>query len=307
MVTVVSAVRDEKLRTLLQKFFVLLGQRYSKHTSRAYQYDILEFLSADATWESVNSSTKHQWRAYFAARAGAGLGSNARAMSAWRSFFKFCASCGESVSSGLLGMTSKSYKQRIFQIPDPESVKGAITPRGAKLAEGGQTGAKHSGKGAQPDWVRCRNRALVVLMYATGMRVGEALGLREWGFDSSVVRIKGKGDKYRDVPVLPIVHKTIKEYLKLCPLPRTHLFVGVRGGPLSYSAVRAVVRSMQLGIATHGLRRSAATHLLRNGVDIESVKVLLGHSNLSTTQRYIAADHKHLHDVYRSAHRSMRK
>lgn len=190
-------------------------------------------------------------------------------------------------------MTSKLYKQRIFQIPDSTDIKQRL---------GGLTGQ------SSDSWVVSRNKALVVLLYATGMRVGEAISLRTWDFESSAVRIRGKGDRYRDIPILPIAHNALSLYVKSCPFTdREFLFVGIRGQQLSYSTARNLVRSMQLGIATHGLRRSTATHLLRNGADIESVKILLGHANLSTTQRYIATDYQYLQSVYRKAQKLVRE
>lgn len=162
------------------------------------------------------------------------------------------------------------------------------------------------------DWVGKRDWALLLLLYGAGLRIGEALGLT-----GAVVplgrslRVRGKRDKERDVPLLGPVREAMEAYLAASPWPVERdraLFRGVRGGPLEPSTVRAAVRRARerlgLGERTtpHALRHSFATHLLGRGADLRALQQLLGHASLSSTQVYTAVDAAHLLDIYRHAH-----
>jgi integrase/recombinase XerC len=123
--------------------------------------------------------------------------------------------------------------------------------------------------------------------------------------------ITGKGNKQRIVPILPIVSDAIKVYAEACPFseqPNNPLFVGARGGRLNAGVVQRLMRKVrhQLGLPNtatpHALRHSFATHLLGAGGDLRTIQELLGHSSLSTTQRYTSVDSKRLLEVYKKAH-----
>ncbi len=125
------------------------------------------------------------------------------------------------------------------------------------------------------------------------------------------MRVMGKGQKERIVPVLPVVREAITAYLKACPfdLPADGpLFVGVRGGRLNPRMIQGAIQKLRavLGLpetaTPHALRHSFATHLLGNGGDLRSIQELLGHESLSTTQRYTEVDTQHLLKVYDKAH-----
>jgi integrase/recombinase XerC len=128
---------------------------------------------------------------------------------------------------------------------------------------------------------------------------------------SATLRILGKGQKERIVPVLPIVHDAIEAYRKLCPFAPNKtapLFVGKRGKALNPGVVQRQVRRLRamLGLAEtatpHALRHSFATHLLAKGGDLRTIQELLGHASLSTTQRYTVVDAARLSKVYDAAH-----
>jgi integrase/recombinase XerC len=125
------------------------------------------------------------------------------------------------------------------------------------------------------------------------------------------LRVTGKRNKTRIVPVLPAVRDAVRDYVASCPWPLTGdvpLFVGVKGGPLNADLVRRAVRTARvaLGLAEsvtpHALRHSFATHLLAGGADLRSLQELLGHASLSSTQIYTEVDAARLLDVYRHAH-----
>jgi integrase/recombinase XerC len=161
-------------------------------------------------------------------------------------------------------------------------------------------------------WVAARDVAVVTLLYGCGLRISEALGLtRSAAPLPEVLRITGKGNKERLVPVLPVVRQAIDTYLRLCPLaqgPDDPLFLGKRGGPLNPRLIQKVVQQarLQLGLPAtatpHAMRHSFATHLLESGGDLRAIQELLGHASLSTTQAYTAVDQARLMEVYKKSH-----
>ncbi len=161
-------------------------------------------------------------------------------------------------------------------------------------------------------WNATRDAAVLALLYGSGLRISEALGLKCTDFGSrDTITVTGKGRKERMVPVLPQVAKLIADYVALCPydLPQDGpLFVGAKGGPLSARVVQLSMARLRgaLGLAEtatpHALRHSFATHLLARGGDLRSIQELLGHASLATTQIYTEVDAERLIEAYRSAH-----
>ncbi len=161
-------------------------------------------------------------------------------------------------------------------------------------------------------WVAARDQAVVTLLYGCGLRISEALGLT--GRDLPIgdaLRILGKGNKERMVPVIPAARDAVDAYLRICPydmIADSPVFLGVRGGRLNPRIVQKVVEKtrMQLGLPSsatpHAMRHSFATHLLNAGGDLRAIQELLGHASLSTTQAYTAVDSARLWEVYQRAH-----
>jgi site-specific recombinase XerD len=153
-----------------------------------------------------------------------------------------------------------------------------------------------------------RDRAILETLYGLGLRVSELASLRlEDVSGSPFLRIRGKGNKERSVPLTGSAERSLERYVaagrpQLAGLRAGDaLWVGARGGPLDPRGVRRVVRQ-RLGSFPHALRHSFATHLLENGADLRSVQDLLGHSELATTQIYTAVTRKHLTDTYERSH-----
>ena len=237
-------------------------------------------------------------RAFLAERRGEGLGaaSAAREMSAVRAFLTYAAEDAGNVPQ--LPRTRAPKRPRT--LPRPASPADAIA-----LAE-------EAGAAAANDWIGARDVAILLLLYGAGLRVGEAMGLRAKVLPlAKAMRVTGKRNKTRIVPLVPAVKQAIDDYVALCPYPLAGdvpLFVGAKGGPLNADLVRRAVRGarMRLGLpdtlTPHALRHSFATHLLARGADLRSLQELLGHASLSSTQIYTEVDAARLLDVYRHAH-----
>jgi integrase/recombinase XerC len=162
-------------------------------------------------------------------------------------------------------------------------------------------------------WILARDSAVLALLYGSGLRISEALGLRRSDApgERDAVTVTGKGNKQRMVPVLRPVAELISDYVALCPydLPGDGpLFIGARGKALSPRIIQLAMERLRgaLGLpdtaTPHALRHSFATHLLARGGDLRAIQELLGHASLSTTQIYTAVDTDRLLEVYRSAH-----
>ncbi|MFC6490871.1 tyrosine-type recombinase/integrase, partial [Nitratireductor sp. GCM10026969] len=174
--------------------------------------------------------------------------------------------------------------------------------------------ASGEGQLAEEPWVAARNAAVLALLYGSGMRIGEALGLTGAeiaALRGGTLRITGKGGKTRVVPVLPVVVQAVEEYRRLCPYHLTAeapLFRGVRGGALQPAIIQREMKKMRSALnlpdtaTPHALRHSFATHLLGRGGDLRAIQELLGHASLSTTQVYTAVDTSRLLEIYDSAH-----
>ena len=282
-----------------------LERRSSAHTARAYvatAHRLIDFLGehrgdvVDAAM--LTTLEPNDLRAFLARRRGEGLGaaSATREMSAVRAFLRYVAqAAGEAAT-----LPRIRTPRRPRTLPRPAAPADALA-----LAQ--ETGAQ-----ALQPWIAARDTALLLLLYGSGLRISEALGLpaavQPLG---ATVRVTGKRGKTRVVPVLPMVAAAVAEYVRLCPWPltgSTPLFRGARGGPLNADVVRRAVATARrtLGLddrlTPHALRHSFATHLLAGGADLRTLQELLGHASLSSTQIYTAVDAAHLLDVYRHAH-----
>ena len=168
--------------------------------------------------------------------------------------------------------------------------------------------------GPEDDELKLRDRAILELMYACGLRVSEVVGLDVGNlrFADAVVRVMGKGRKERLVPLGRVAAKVLEKYLekrqKADAGAGDAFFLNARGGRLSARSVSTLVKKyglvtgLQKPLTPHAMRHSFATHLLQNGADLRVIQELLGHSSLSTTQRYTHVDVKRLLEVYDKAH-----
>ena len=279
-------------------------RRRSGHTVRAYAataYRLIDFLGehlgAPPDAAALARLTPADLRAFLTRRRAEGLGNSsaARELSALRGFLAFAAAeAGEGAVPRL-----KSPKR-------PRSVPRPVSPTEAVAL------AEEVGEDARAEWIAARDFALLLLLYGSGLRVAEALGLTGAALPlGAAITVTGKRNKTRVVPLLPRVRDAIEHYLALSPhavVRGEPLFRGARGGPLNGEVIRRVVRRarVRLGLSDrttpHALRHSFATHLLGRGADLRALQELLGHASLSSTQIYTSVDAAHLMDVYRNAH-----
>lgn len=286
-------------------------RRLSPRTLDAYQRDLEGFgnflfdhLGAPPDLGDLATLTSRDFRAWMAERRRAGLSARslARSLSAVRTFF--------------------AYAKRRWGLDNPalslvESPKlGRSTPKPVS-EEAARQLLEETGARGKPDWISARDEAVLLLLYGCGLRVSEALGLtgEDYPFGDTL-RIAGKGNKTRIVPVLPAVAEAAARYVSLCPYPTeraTALFRGARGGALGARSVQMLMQDLRgrLGLAEtatpHALRHAFATHLLAHGGDLRAIQELLGHASLSTTQIYADVESARLMAIYDGAHPRARR
>jgi integrase/recombinase XerC len=280
-------------------------RRRSPHTVRAYAataHRLIGFLAGHlggaVDGAALAALEAKDLRAFLAHRRSEGLGNSsaARELSAVRGFLAYAAA----ERGGEPGLPRLKGPKRPRSVPRPVAPDDVVA-----LAE-------EAGEDSTSEWIVARDRAVLLLLYGSGLRVAEALGLTGAALPlGEALSVTGKRAKTRIVPLLAPVRAAIEHYLSLCPWPAERdepLFRGARGGPLNGEMIRRVVRRARtrLGLSDrttpHALRHSFATHLLGRGADLRSLQELLGHASLSSTQIYTAVDAAHLMDVYRNAH-----
>ncbi|MGO1119831.1 tyrosine recombinase XerC [Rhodovibrionaceae bacterium A322] len=288
--------------------WLALEKRMSEHTLEAYRRDLSAFLTflsnhlgQAPSLQDLNSLRTADFRAWLAQRAldGKAKTSTARALASIRNFYRWGGKQSLLDNPALANLRSPRL---------PHSVPKALTAEEA--TDTVDAVAELSDEG----WIGKRDSAVLLLLYGAGLRIGEALSLTTRDAPApkqEFLRVLGKGNKERQVPLLPVIPQAIAAYQTACPyplLPDGPLFLGSRGGPLRARIIQQRVQQLRgwLGLpetaTPHALRHSFATHLLGSGGDLRAIQELLGHASLSTTQRYTAVDSAHLLEVYNRAH-----
>ncbi|MEJ2468342.1 MAG: tyrosine-type recombinase/integrase [Campylobacterales bacterium] len=151
-------------------------------------------------------------------------------------------------------------------------------------------------------WTDLRDRALILFLYATGVRISEALAVERSDFEGEWLRVRhGKGDKERLVPIADAARKVIEDYLNAAPFERNRLWINYRGTPLSRISAYKITQKY-LGVSPHVLRHSYATALILGGADLRVVQELLGHASLLTTQIYTHVQKQNLKETVQRYH-----
>jgi site-specific recombinase XerD len=265
----------------------------SPHTIAAYRRDLTQFtVFCDRLglerYEDVDRRTVRRFLAQLDTRKYARR-SIARKASAIRAFYRDLSRRGVITTNPVEGLQTPKRPKTL-----PKAIPAAqLGPMLDALA------------GHAP--VDLRDRALLELLYATGLRVSELASLTVADVScGDFLRVVGKGNKERAVPLSGPASRALRRYLdegrpRLASGAGTALWIGTRGGPLDARGIRRVVRN-RLGTFPHALRHSFATHLLEGGADLRAVQELLGHVELATTQLYTSVTRQHLKATYERTH-----
>lgn len=288
---------------LLSKFmkYMEVERGFSPHTLRAYKKDLEEFLSyCKSPPESVDVIDIRGYISDLIIR-GKAKSTVSRKLAAIRSFLSYL------------------YEEDYIKL---NPAKFVPMPKGAKhlpkfLSVDEAFDLVQSPQGIE--FIKIRDRAILELLYSSGLRVSElsAINMEDINIREGLVKVKGKGKKERIVPFGNKASEALKSYIverilfkKKKPISEKHtsLFLNIRGGRLTDRQIRRIVvkYALNTGIqgqtGPHTLRHSFATHLLIGGADLRVIQELLGHSSLSTTQKYTHLDIGHLIDVYDKTH-----
>ena len=291
---------DKELKKLIQRWteWLRTQRNYSSHTIQSYLSDLeifLEYLAKEkVTVSDLKKLDIRAFRNFFSLRAKRGIRrtSIAREESSVRNFFKWLDDCGVMCNTA------------IFQISTPKLPK--ILPRALDVNTTFEV-IDEAAQGCSEPWLGVRDMAIFTLLYGCGLRISEALSLNveDVTEHGDFIKIRGKGNKDRYVPILPIVIERIEAYKKCCP--EDALFLGAKGERISPRIIQRKLQKIRMklnlpdNITPHALRHSFATHLLAQGSDLRSIQELLGHASLSSTQRYTDVNLEKIQKEYKKA------
>ncbi|KGT47844.1 site-specific tyrosine recombinase/integron integrase [Acinetobacter sp. HR7] len=281
-------------------------QNQSKHTLQAYERDVSDFLNFcqrnSLALADVEATDLRQFMAEKVEQQGLSSSSLQRLLSAVRQFMKWAEQANylsfnpaddfqlKRQSRPLPGMVDIETINQILDQPEPE------------------------GEVSQQMWKR--DKAILELLYSSGLRLAEIQGLRikDIDFNRQLLRITGKGNKTRIVPFGSKAKDSVMAWLQIYPLwngdfvPDAHVFITQKGNPLGARQIenRVKLQAQRAGVNVdlhpHLLRHCFASHMLSNSRDLRAVQEMLGHSNLTTTQIYTHVDFDHLAQIYDQAH-----
>jgi integrase/recombinase XerC len=300
----VTVVRPDALTAFERHLRAERGR--SDHTVRAYVRDVGAFLDGvgardDDALRAVSLADLRAWLGQVA-RRGAARSTLARTSASLRTFFRWCERTGRVETDPSLRLSAPRRHRTLPPVLAQRSAS-ALLDVAAVAAD-------------DEDPVHLRDRAALELLYATGIRVGELVGLDvdDVDLEGGVLRVVGKGDKERRVPFGAPARTAVWTWLHdgrprlVTPRSGAALLLGRRGHRVDQRQVREVVHELLRHVpdapdlGPHGLRHSAATHLLEGGADLRMVQELLGHASLATTQIYTHVSVDRLKRSYAQAH-----
>lgn len=301
-------IASPEVQKLIKRWqsWLLNEKRYSPHTLDAYSRDLAAFFNflqqyLDSTPQlaDLEKAEIRTFRAFLSSRAERHIekSSIARELSTLKNFYRWL-SRSNIVENSAIGILSSPRQAKVL----PRALDVDDTFNVLDIAK----------DFAKKEWQGLRDVAIFTILYGCGLRISEALSLNLGDIShNDFLKIKGKGNKERLVPLLAVVKEKIDAYLEACPYDIKNgeaLFLGARGERLSPRIVQRTLEKIRayLGLADnltpHALRHSFATHLLANGTDLRSIQELLGHASLTTTQRYTDVQIETLQKEYHKAH-----
>ncbi|MCW5908697.1 MAG: tyrosine-type recombinase/integrase [Chitinophagales bacterium] len=280
--------------------YIRYEKRYSQHTYESYKNDLLQFAAFIGAEEDIAQVKHSQIRNWIVAMMGDKISPRSinRKISTLKSFYKYLLRKGVIQANPLQKVQAPKTSKRLPVFVEQPGIEKLL--HSIEFSEG---------------YEGMLEKLIIELLYGTGMRRSELINLKESDVDSYNAQLKvlGKGNKERLIPVHPQLLSSIKQYLSekknVAPNQQEHyLLVNAKGKKLPPAFVYAVVKRYLNLVTTinkkspHVLRHTFATHLMNNGADINAVKELLGHSSLAATQVYTHNTIDKLKEVYRKAH-----
>ena len=278
----------------------------SDNTLISYKHDVKSFIEFISTHTGSEVSIKYlndmkisDFRSFLSYLRNKDISSTsiARIISSLKSFFNYLLNTNLIESTVVQSLRTPKQKK---SLPRPISSKLAIET------------IKYAQDMEKEKWIGLRNKSILMLLYGCGLRISEALNLNfEDINENDYLIIKGKGNKERMVPLMDYVKNDIENYIHECPknfMKDDPLFVGKRLDRLSPRIIQYVLEKIRHNLSLpetatpHALRHSFATHLLDSGGDLRTIQELLGHSSLSTTQKYTKVETEKLYDAYSKTH-----
>lgn len=295
---------DEELSAIISRWlkYLFAEKMYSTHTLDAYARDLsifTNFFEKIQSLKDIEDKSVRDFRRFLSHRMQKKISKSSlsREVSTIKNFYSWLDRndiIKNSAVSVISSPKKEKYVPKAFDVDDTKNVLNAAI------------------KAASSPWQGLRDKAILTLLYGCGLRISEALSLNIGDIDNvDSIKIKGKGNKERIVPLLPIVVESILQYLKECPYHLKEgeaLFVGARGERLSPRIVQRQIEKIRgrLGLSDnltpHALRHSFATHLLSAGTDLRAIQELLGHSSLATTERYTDVEISTMKKEYEKSH-----
>ncbi|MGZ5191385.1 MAG: tyrosine-type recombinase/integrase [Flavisolibacter sp.] len=289
---------------VIQSFinYLRFEKRYSQHTVISYHTDLVAFfdyLVTDYGKVSLDELSHTYVRSWLASLKDQGLSGKSinRKISTLKSFFKYQLKVGLMKQSPMTRVISPKSEKRLPNFVADKDISTLFNH--VEFTD---------------DWQGRTDRLMLLLFYHTGMRLSEVIGLKnsQVNFSNSSLKILGKGNKERIVPIAPELLSDIQHYLKekdqQFEFKAEHLLIDSNGKALAPRRVYTIVRKYLSLVTTidkrspHVLRHSFATHLMENGADLNAVKELLGHSSLASTQVYTHNTIEKLKNIYKKAH-----
>jgi integrase/recombinase XerC len=281
--------------------YLQFEKRYSKHTLLSYQNDLEQFfayLASQFDAPPIKTITAMYIRSWLAEMKEDEITSKTinRKISSLRSFFKYEMKTGGLEQTPMATITAPKIGKRLPVFVEQKDMSTLFDY--VEFTD---------------DWKGRTERLVLLLFYSTGMRLSELINLKESQLDPahSQVKVLGKGNKERIIPISGNLVKALQGYIAEKPAQETkivNVFVTEKGKPLNPRSVYSFVNSQLAKVTTiqkkspHILRHSFATHLMNNGADLNAVKELLGHSSLAATQIYTHNTIEKLKEVFQKAH-----
>ncbi|MGC0371766.1 MAG: hypothetical protein DGJ47_000466 [Rickettsiaceae bacterium] len=304
---------DSEVQSKITNFleYLKIQKNYSANTCESYLNDISNFVNFMSYYNDCNSAFKNiknidirLVRSWLSQRHSDNYSpaSNARALSAVKSFYRH------------LEKTDGLQCHALYVIKPPKKPK--LLPKSLSKDDAHMALSSIEMLG-DSHWVHLRNKSLLTLIYASGLRISEALSITKKHLQNSdFIIITGKGGKQRSIPWISQSRQLIDQYLVAMPYhieDDESIFRGQKGGALQRSVFNKELTNLRRAtglpesMSSHSFRHSFATHLLENGANLRSIQDLLGHQSLSTTQCYTKINQAHLESIYNKSHPDTKK